>query len=138
MGDRLYFYQNAEGSGASPFDCWLSLRGLKTMALRMERQTQNAQKIAEFLEAHPLVTKVNYAGLPSHPGYDIHNQQASGPGSLLSFTTGNVDVSRTICEETKLFKITVSFGSVSSLISLPCYMSHASIPEEVRVATYIC
>eukprot|EP00955_Chlamydomonas_euryale_P084256 363940-Chlamydomonas_euryale.AAC.12 len=78
--------------------------------------------------------QVNYAGLQDHPGYDVHSRQATSGGSLLSFTTGDVEVSKVIVEETKLFKVTVSFGSVTSLISLPCYMSHASIPADVRAA----
>merc|ERR1719252_478610 len=116
----------------SPFEAWLSLRGLKTMSLRMEKQAENAKKIAEYLQGHPLVKKVNYAGSINHPGHEIHSKQAKCGGSIISFETGNVDVSRRIVEDTKLFKITVSFGSVSSLISMPCYMSHASVPAEIR------
>ena len=104
------------------------------MALRMERQQENTIKIAQWLERHPLVTIVNYPGLPSNPGYELHRSQASGAGSILSFATGNVELSKIVVEQTKLFKITVSFGNTSSLISLPCFMSHASIPAEVRAA----
>ncbi|OAY60566.1 cystathionine beta-lyase, chloroplastic isoform X2 [Manihot esculenta] len=130
----LYFLQNAEGSGLAPFDCWICLRGIKTMALRVEKQQDNAQKIAEFLASHPRVKKVNYAGLPGHPGRDLHYSQAKGAGSVLSFLTGSIELSKHIVETTKYFSITVSFGSVKSLISLPCFMSHASIPAEVREA----
>jgi len=130
----VYFIQNAEGGGLGPFDCWLCLLGIKTMALRMQKQQENCQKIAEFLEKHPLVKKVNYPGLASHPGYELHNKQASGAGSLLSFSTGSLEASKIIVEDTKFFKITVSFGNTTSLISLPCFMSHASIPAEVREA----
>ncbi|QDZ25021.1 cystathionine beta-lyase [Chloropicon primus] len=130
--EEIYFHQNAEGNMMSPFECWLSLRGLKTMALRMEKQAQNAEKIAIFLAGHPLVKKVNYAGLPGHPNSGIHASQASSGGSIISFETGSVEASRRIVEDTKLFKITVSFGSVTSLISMPCYMSHASVPAEIR------
>ena len=112
----------------------LALRGLKTMALRMEKQQENAMAIARWLEAHPLVQRVNYPGLKSNVGYELHKSQASGAGSILSFATGNVDLSKIIVEESKLFKITVSFGNTSSLISLPCFMSHASIPAEIRAA----
>ncbi|KAK9915143.1 hypothetical protein WJX75_005286 [Coccomyxa subellipsoidea] len=132
LAERVYFYQNAEGTGLGPFDCWLAMRGLKTMALRMERQAANADIIALWLQAHPLARKVNYPGLPSHPGHAVHATQASSGGSLLSFETGSIEASRTIAEQAQLFKITVSFGSVSSLISLPCYMSHASIPAALR------
>ncbi|RDX96753.1 Cystathionine beta-lyase, chloroplastic, partial [Mucuna pruriens] len=134
LGKELYFLQNAEGSGLAPFDCWLCLRGIKTMALRIEKQQDNAQKIAEFLASHPRVKKVNYAGLPSHPGRDLHYSQAKGAGSVLSFLTGSLALSKHIAETTKYFSITVSFGSVKSLISLPCFMSHASIPTAVREA----
>ncbi|CAA0829843.1 Cystathionine beta-lyase- chloroplastic [Striga hermonthica] len=133
LAKDLYFLQNAEGSGLAPFDCWLCLRGIKTMALRIEKQQQdNAQKIAEFLASHPRVKKVNYAGLPDHPGRSLHYSQAKGAGSVLSFLTGSLALSRHVVEKTKYFSITVSFGSVKSLISLPCFMSHASIPAAVR------
>ncbi|KAL4457693.1 hypothetical protein ABPG75_012558 [Micractinium tetrahymenae] len=134
LADRIYFVQNAEGTALGPFDCWLLIRGLKTMSLRMERQAANARCIAEWLAAHPMVHRVNYPGLASHPGKDVHDAQASSPGSIISFVTNNSDLSRIIVEETELFKITVSFGNVLSLISMPCFMSHASIPAEVRAA----
>ena len=134
LGKDIYFHQNAEGLHLGPFDCWLALRGLKTMALRMEKQQANAMVIARWLEAHPLVNFVNYPGLESNKGYELHKSQATGAGSILSFGTGNVELSRIVVEQAKLFKITVSFGNTSSLISLPCFMSHASIPAEVRAA----
>ncbi|KAG9444177.1 hypothetical protein H6P81_015517 [Aristolochia fimbriata] len=132
LAKEIAFLQNAEGSGLAPFDCWLCARGIKTMALRVEKQQENAQKIAEFLSSHPRIKRVNYAGLPNHPGRALHFSQAKGAGSVLSFLTGSLPLSKHIVESTKYFSITVSFGSVKSLISLPCFMSHASIPLSVR------
>jgi cystathionine beta-lyase len=134
LAEQVAFIQNAEGTALGPFECWLCLRGLKTMALRMERQQHNAWRLAEFLHRHPLVTRVNYPGLADHPGHALHMRQSAGPGSILSFETGSVEASKAVVEATQLFKVTVSFGSTNSLISLPCFMSHASIPAEVRAA----
>jgi cystathionine beta-lyase len=134
LAETLYFYQNAEGTGLAPFDCWLVSRGLKTMALRVMRQQENAVRIATWLGSLPVITAVYYAGLQEHQDYDIHMTQASGGGSVVCFLTGDIDFSRHVVTTTKLFKITVSFGSVTSLISLPGSMSHASIPAEVRAA----
>uniref|UniRef100_A0A0E0L8H8 Cystathionine beta-lyase, chloroplastic n=1 Tax=Oryza punctata TaxID=4537 RepID=A0A0E0L8H8_ORYPU len=99
---------------------------------KMLKDQANAQKIAEFLASHPRVKKVNYAGLPDHPGRSLHYSQAKGAGSVLSFLTGSLALSKHVVETTKYFNVTVSFGSVKSLISLPCFMSHASIPSAVR------
>jgi len=134
LADRIYFMQNSEGGGLAPYDCWLCLRGLKTMALRMERQQENCAAMADWLHANPLVSKINYPGHPSDPGYALQMRQASGGGSLLSFETGNVALSKAFADHLKLFKVTVSFGNTTSLVSLPCFMSHASIPAEVRKA----
>jgi cystathionine beta-lyase len=134
LAQRLYFVQNAEGTGLGPMDCWLLIRGLKTMSLRMERQVENCEKLVEWVRQQPLVKTVNYAGLEDHPGHNVHSNQATSAGSLFSFTTGDEAVSKIICDNAKLFKITVSFGNVHSLISMPCFMSHASIPAEVRAA----
>ena len=132
LHQQIAFQQNAEGAGLSPFESWLLLRGLKTLALRVERQNTSAQKIARFLKTRAEVTQVFYPGLEDHPGREIHNKQASGNGAVISFTTGDEKLSAQIVETTRLFKIAVSFGSVGSTISLPCRMSHASIPSALR------
>lgn len=129
---RIAFLQNAEGAGLSPFESWLLLRGLKTLSLRVERQNQSALKIAQFLSSDPSVQQVYYPGLADHPGHEIHRSQSTGDGAVVSFTTGDAEFSARIVEATKLFTIAVSFGSVGSTISLPCHMSHASIPGALR------
>ena len=128
----IYFQQNAEGNGLSPFDSWLLLRGLKTLSLRVERQDQSAKKVAEFLASHQLVSEVYYPGLKNHPGHELHRRQSEGNGAVVSFTTGDREFSKKLVESTHLFRIAVSFGSVGSTISLPCHMSHASIPASLR------
>jgi len=130
--ESISFQQNAEGAGLSPFESWLLLRGLKTLALRVERQNKSAHRVAEFLESHSSVARVFYPGLVSNEGHKIHRQQSEGDGAVVSFTTDDPDFSVRLVEATRLFKIAVSFGSVGSTISLPCRMSHASIPLALR------
>jgi cystathionine beta-lyase len=132
LAAELAFQQNAEGTGLSPFDCWLLLRGLKTLPLRVERQCATALALATRLAAHPGIERVHYPGLPQHPGHAVHRRQATGDGAVLSFTTGDPERSRRLVESTRLFDLAVSFGSVSSAISLPCSMSHASVPTALR------
>jgi len=149
LAKEIAFYQNAEGSGLAPFECWLTLRGTKTMALRLERAQENAKKVVEFLSTHPMVTCVHYAGLPPqkealnwqsydrnydtrYNEYVLHHQQAKGGGVLLSFTTKDVEISEMFINALRLFKITVSFGSCNSLVEMPCLLSHASIPADKR------
>ena len=132
LAQEIYFVQNGEGSALGPFDSFLLLRGMKTLGLRVERQQDSAQQVAEFLEAHPLVQKVYYPGLKDHPRRALQEQQARGFSSVVSFETGSFEVSKRLVEATKIFAITVSFGSLNSSISLPGCMSHASIPAELR------
>ena len=130
LGERLYFPVNASGCGLAPFDSWLLMRGVKTLKVRMEQQQSNAQRIAEFLESHGF--KVRYPGLRSHPQYDLHHATARGAGAVLSFETGDVAISERIVESARIWGISVSFGCVNSLISMPCHMSHASIDAKTR------
>ncbi|KAK8486436.1 hypothetical protein V6N12_002063 [Hibiscus sabdariffa] len=111
LAKELYFLQNAVGSGLPPFDCWICLRGIKTMALRVEKQQENAQKIAEFLSSHPRVKKVNYAGLPGHPGRDLHYSQVLEDGCILSA----VRDARGLTED--LVRISVGIEDVNDLIA---------------------
>lgn len=121
---------NATGCGLGPFDSWLLLRGIKTLAVRMDKQQASAIRVCDFLERHGF--KVHYPGSRKHPQYELHKRIASGPGAVLSFETGDVGISERIVEAAKLWSISVSFGCVNSLISMPCRMSHASIPAHIR------
>lgn len=130
LGDKLFFTINATGVGLAPNDAFLLMRGLKTLAIRMERQQNNAHLVANFLETNGF--KVRYPGLKSHPQYDLHHSMARGAGAVLSFETGDIKLSERIVESAKLWAISVSFGCVNSLISMPCRMSHASIDAKTR------
>jgi cystathionine beta-lyase len=132
LAEQIYFIQNGEGSALGPFDCFLLMRGIKTLKLRYDCQQANAQKVAKHLVNHPAVKRVYFPGLANHPGFDLHARQARGSGALISFETGSFAFSKQIVEATQIFRISVSFGSINSSISLPGCMSHASIPPEVR------
>jgi len=134
LARRIYFLQNAEGNALSPFDCYLVLRGMKTLKLRMDAQQANAVRIAAYLAGHAKVSAVHYPGLATHPGYGVQMRQARGGGSVLSFSVGSPEAAKTIAEKTALFKIAVSFGSVNSTISVPVKMSHASTPLALKEA----
>lgn len=129
IAKKLFYVINATGSGLAPFDSWLLIRGLKTLSIRLEREQENCRKLANYLVSKGF--KVRYTGLKDHPQYDLHNSQCRGPGAVLSFETGDLNFSSTIIEHCEIFSTTVSFGSVSSLISLPLKMSHASIDPSV-------
>ena len=130
LSDKLFFTINATGCGLSPFDSWLLMRGVKTLKVRMDTQQANAILIARFLESSGF--KVRYPGLESHPQHELHNSMARGAGAVLNFETGDIGLSERIVESAKLWAISVSFGCVNSLISMPCRMSHASIDEKTR------
>lgn len=135
LHDQLKFLQNAAGGVPGPFDSWLTLRGLKTLALRMDAHCKSAQQIAEHLVAHRQVESVLYPGLPSHPGHAIHMRQASGGGGIITFRVkGGLDHARRVCSATKLFFLAESLGGVESLIEHPAIMTHASVPAAQRAA----
>ena len=133
--DKLAFLQNAVGSVPGPFDSFLVLRALKTLPVRMERHCTNAQRIAEFLEAHPKVEKVYYPGLESHPQHDLAKRQMRGFGGMVTAVLkGGLDDARRFLERCELFALAESLGGVESLIEHPAIMTHASVPKEIREA----
>jgi len=134
LAHRVAFLQNCEGTALAPFECFLFLRGIKTMHLRVERAQENARKVADFLTSHPRVKACYFPGKGGCSARDLalHNSQATGQGSMISLTTGSTEFSTIFCDSCKIFKTTVSFGSVNSLCEMPCTMSHASIPAEER------
>ncbi|TFK49910.1 cystathionine beta-lyase [Heliocybe sulcata] len=132
LGKQMAFIINSVGNALTPFDSFLLLRGCKTLAIRMDRQQSTAMHVATMLDR--LGFKVNYPGLPNHPGRAIHERIANGYGAVLSFTTGDKALSERIVGATRLWGISVSFGAVNSLISMPCVMSHASIDAATRAA----
>ncbi len=131
--DKLQFLQNAAGGVPGPFDCFLVLRGIKTLAIRMERHAENALKIAQFLENHPKVRRVIYPGLSSHPQHELAQKQMSGFGGIITFfIKGGLKAARRFLERVKIFSLAESLGGVESLIEHPAIMTHASLPKEVR------
>jgi cystathionine beta-lyase/cystathionine gamma-synthase len=132
MGEQLRFLQNAAGGVMAPFECWLVLRGVKTLALRMERHCKNGMAIAQYLNQHPKVRKVYYPGLPTHPQYDLARRQMKGFGGMLAFETGSLSNARTVLESVRICSLAESLGGVETLISHPATMTHASVPAEVR------
>jgi cystathionine gamma-lyase len=131
--DKLWYLQNSIGPSQSPFDSWLVLRGVKTLALRMRAHASNAIAIARFLETHPKVDKVIYPGLESHPQHELAKRQMSGFGGMLSiYIKGGIAESRKFLEEVSLFALAESLGGVESLIEHPAIMTHASVPIEER------
>lgn len=133
LAEQLTFLHNAVGAVQGPFDSFLALRGLKTLALRMERHCSNAQTVADFLEAHPKVEKVYYPGLESHPQYNLAQQQMDAPGGMVTAVLkGGLDTARRFLERVQVFALAESLGGVESLIEHPAIMTHASIPEQIR------
>jgi cystathionine gamma-synthase len=128
LGEQIFFNQNATGTAGGPFDAWLTLRGVKTLAVRMERHGQNAQRVADMLAAHPKVAQVFYPGLESHPGHEVAAKQMRGFGGIVSFRSrGGEAEAVAICGRTRLFTLGESLGGVESLIEHPGRMTHASV-----------
>jgi cystathionine gamma-lyase len=131
--EKMLFLQNSVGAVAGPFDSYLALRGVKTLALRMKHHNEAALKLAQWLDAHPQVEKVIYPGLPSHPQHELAKKQMSGFGGMISILLkGDLDKARRFLEAVEIFALAESLGGVESLIEHPAIMTHASIPKENR------
>jgi len=132
LAERLAFIQNGSGAVPGPFDCWLALRGTKTLALRMRQHDASGRRIAEWLGTHRRVKRVYYPGLPSHPQHDLARRQMKGFGGMISVELGDGAFARDFVERTKIFALAESLGGVESLIGHPASMTHASVPREMR------
>jgi len=131
--EKMTFLQNAVGAIAGPFDSYLALRGVKTLALRMRQHNEAALEIAKWLEAHPKVRKVVHPGLESHPQHELAKRQMQGFGGMISiFLEGDIESARKFLEAVEIFALAESLGGVESLIEHPAIMTHASIPKENR------
>jgi cystathionine gamma-lyase/cystathionine beta-lyase len=133
LTERIQFLLNAMGTCASPFDCWLVLRGIETLAVRMKQHEENALAVANYLKEHPLVKRVFYPGLDSHLGYEIAKRQMKGFGGVVSFEArGSIESVNTFLRRLKVFSLAESLGGVASLAEHPATMSHASMPKDYR------
>lgn len=132
LAERVGFLQNATGGILGPQDSWLLLRGLKTLAVRLDRQQANALRIAEWLRDHPAVAEVRYPGLPDHPGREVHARQASGPGAMIAFSLRDAARVEPVLARVRLIAFAESLGGVESLITFPARQTHADIPAEAR------
>ncbi len=135
LREKLYFIQKSSGAVPGPMDCFLVLRGIKTLHLRMQRHCENGEKIAHYLRHHPKVAKVYWCGFEDHPGYAIAKKQMRGFGGMISFTLKDesIEAANKVLSSTKLFSLAESLGGVESLINHPATMTHASIPREERI-----
>jgi len=133
LTQRVQFLLNAMGTCASPFDCWLVLRGIETLPVRMKEHQENALKVANYLVRHPAVKRVFYPGLESHPGHEVARRQMKGFGGVVSFEiNGGIEATNSFLRKVKIFALAESLGGVASLVEHPASMSHASMPEEMR------
>jgi cystathionine beta-lyase/cystathionine gamma-synthase len=130
--EKIYFIQRSAGAGLAPMDCFLVSRGIKTLAVRMERHNSNGMAVAKFLEGHPKVKRVIYPGLASHPQHEIAKRQQRGFGAMISFDLESLEAASRLLNRVRLCSLAESLGGVETLISHPAIMTHASIPPEVR------
>jgi cystathionine beta-lyase/cystathionine gamma-synthase len=132
LAERIGFLQNAAGGVPGPMDCWLAVRGIKTLPLRMRQHDANGRILAEWVSRHPRVQKTYYPGLASHPQHDLARRQMSGFGGMVSFDVGDVEYAKRIVERVRIFKLAESLGGVESLIGHPASQTHASVAPELR------
>lgn len=132
VAEEVRYIQNSTGAVLSPFDSWLLIRGLKTLALRMDKHNQNALAVARWLQQHPGVTRVYYPGLEDHPGKLVHEAQATGYGGMLSFVVGDPQLVAQVMKQVKMIQFAESLGGVESLITFPAVQTHADVPADVR------
>jgi len=133
--DQLKFVQKSIGAVPGPFDCWLTILGIKTLDLRMKKHDSNAQTVAEYLEAHPKILSVTYPGLPSHPAHETAKKQMSGFSGMISFElTGGIPAGKIVMNSVKLAKLAESLGAVETMITHPATMTHADVPKDEREA----
>jgi cystathionine gamma-lyase len=134
VAERLGFLQNAAGAVPGPLDCWLALRGTKTLTLRMRQHDSNGRRLAEWLAGHPAVRKVYYPGLPDHPQHELACRQMRGFGGMISLELGSAERARRFVQSTAIFALAESLGGVESLVGHPASMTHASVPKALREA----
>ena len=133
IAEKLRYISMSVGSALAPFDCWLMIRGIRTLAVRMDRAEQNAMTIARWLQDNPLIPKVIYPGLPGHPGHDIMVRQARGFGAMISFEVPSKEFAASILKNVELFYFAESLGGTQTLITYPVTQTHAEVPEDIRL-----
>jgi cystathionine beta-lyase/cystathionine gamma-synthase len=134
LADELFFLRKSTGAVPGPMDCWLTLRGIKTLHVRMRQHNANGMAVARYLEAHPKVDRVLYPGLPSHPQHELASRQMNGFTGMVSVDVGTLARAKALTEHCRIFALAESLGGVESLISVPALMTHASVPEDRRTA----
>ena len=134
LADDLYFIRKSSGAVPGPMDCWLTLRGIKTLHVRMQRHNENGMAVAEWLEAHPKVDRVLYPGLASHPQHALASRQMSGFTGMVSVDVGTLERTKALTEHLEIFALAESLGGIESLVNAPALMTHASVPEDRRAA----
>jgi cystathionine beta-lyase/cystathionine gamma-synthase len=137
LHERLRFLQNAAGAIPGPWDCWLALRGTKTLHVRMAAHNANGQRIAEWLTEHPKVQRVYYPGLPSHPQHELARRQMQGFTGMVTLEMGSLEAAKKLVDGVKIFALAESLGGVESLIGHPVSMTHASVPVARRQAMFL-